>query len=132
AVKALVDAAVAADEPHVAAVLAGDDRYERALAAVTEAQAVLAEYRDDVELQRVLGVRDFAEGLKVRREAVETARRALREVPRPESSGLPAPPPITADGGLGEAYLHYRRALSRRVIAEVRVFPRAAEHRAAL
>jgi site-specific DNA recombinase len=132
AVDALVDLAIAEGEPHVAAVLEGDDRYERALHAVTEAQEALAEYRDDVELQRVLGVRDFAEGLKVRREAVETARRALREVPRPESSGLPAPPPVTEDGDLGEAYVHYRRALSRRVVAEVRVFPRSAGTRLTL
>ena len=45
---------------------------------------------------------------------------------RPEGSGLPTPPPITGDGDLGEAYVHYRRALSRRVIAEVLVFPRTA------
>jgi DNA invertase Pin-like site-specific DNA recombinase len=131
AVEALLDQALAENEPHVAAVLEGDDRYERALATVEEAQDALAEYRDNIELQRLLGVADFAAGLKVRKEAVATAQRALREVPRPETSGLPVPE-VPEGGSLRPAYLAYRRSLCRRVIAEVRVFPRAAATRLTL
>src|SRR5439155_16514389 len=65
--------------PEVMAVAEGSDRYERALAAVEKAAAALAEYRDNVELQRVLGMTDWTEGLRVRKEAYEQARRALRE-----------------------------------------------------
>lgn len=129
--EALLDQALAENEPHVAAVLEGDDRYERALATVEEAQDALAEYRDNIELQQLLGVADFAAGLKVRKEAVATAQRALREVPRPETSGLPVPE-ISENGSLLPAYLAYRRSLCRRVIAEVRVFPRSAATRLTL
>ena len=42
-------------------------------------------YRDDVATQRILGVADWTAGLKARKEAIEKARKALRELPRPES-----------------------------------------------
>lgn len=117
AVAGFVYDAIMSNEPHVAAALADDDRYERALTEVERAREALAEYRDDVELQQVLGVRDFAAGLRVRREAVEAARRALRETPRPE----PIP---DAERQLALPV--------RRVVAEVRVFPRSAPDRLTL
>jgi DNA invertase Pin-like site-specific DNA recombinase len=109
-------------EPHIAAVIEGDTRYTDALVAVEEVQRVLEEYRDNLELQKVLGMADYTEGLRQRKAAVETARRALREVPRP------AP----ADGRkltLEEADLTLRRDFYRRAIAEVFVFPRSAGER---
>lgn len=120
-----LDLAIAEREQHVAAVIEGDTRYADALIAVEDAQHGLAEYRDNIELQRVLGMRDWTEGLRTRREAVEYARRALREVPRPESLSRQ---PMT----LAEFDLDDRRRFYRRVIAEVRVFPRSASQRLTL
>jgi DNA invertase Pin-like site-specific DNA recombinase len=110
-------------EPHVAAVIEGDTRYADALEAVTRAEEALASYRDDVEMQQLLGVTDFKEGLRVRKEAVLTARRALREVP--------APQPMTGREKLTleEFDLADRRRFYARAIAEVLVFPRATGER---
>jgi site-specific DNA recombinase len=117
-----LDLAIGNREPHVAAVIEGDTRYSDALVAVEDAQRALEEYRDNLELQKLLGMVDYTEGLRQRKAAVETARRALREVPRP------AP----ADGRkltLEEADLALRRDFYRRAIAEVLVFPRSAGER---
>jgi DNA invertase Pin-like site-specific DNA recombinase len=94
------------------------ERYSDALDAVEDANRSLAEYRDNVELQRVLGMKDWTEGLRVRKEAIEVARRALRELG-------PKPRPVK----------DVRRLLkdsSRTFVAEVRVYPRVAEHRLAV
>ncbi len=120
-----LDLAVMEREPHVAAVIEGDNRYSDALAAVEDAQRTLAEYRDSPELQRALGLQGFAEGLAVRREAVETARRALRGVPRPDALG-------TRLMTLPEADADDRRRFYRRAIAEVLVYPRSAVERLTL
>jgi DNA invertase Pin-like site-specific DNA recombinase len=122
-----LDLAILNREPHVSAVIEGDTRYADALTAVTEARAALAEYRDSIELQRELGVADFAAGLRVRREAVETARRSLRETPRPDSLDQPILAATLEEAGEEELRRFYRRA-----IAEVKVYPRAAKHRLTL
>jgi DNA invertase Pin-like site-specific DNA recombinase len=114
----MLDQAVADRAPHVAAVIEGDNRYEDALAAVESAKQALADYRDDLEMQKVLGMADFGAGLRVRKEAVETARRALREVPRPA-------PLDRRKMTLAEFDLADRRRFYARVIAEVQVFPRS-------
>jgi hypothetical protein len=123
AVLHLLDLAIAKRAPHVAAVIEGDNRYADALTAVEQAKRALAEYRDNIELQRVLGMADFAEGLRVRKEAVETARRALRNVPRPE------PPRGKRKLTLEEFDHEDRRHFYARLIAEVKVFPRSEPHR---
>lgn len=96
----------------------GDTRYTDALAAVEQTQADLIAYRD-LEIQRELGVQAFAAGLKTRKDAVATARRALRETPRPFEHSLTAEEFAKLD-----ARLYYPR-----LIAEALVFPRSAEHR---
>jgi hypothetical protein len=121
AVAGMVYDAIMENEPHVAATLADDDRYERALVSVEQAQLALAEYRDDIELQRLLGIRDFAAGLQARREGVDTARRALRETPRPTTA-----PQLAADEGA----LPVLPLL--RVVAEVNVHPKVAPDRLTL
>jgi site-specific DNA recombinase len=70
-------------EPHVEAVILGDARYSDALVAVEEARRTFEEFRDSVELQRELGIGSFAQGLKVRKQALELARRELAQVRRP-------------------------------------------------
>jgi DNA invertase Pin-like site-specific DNA recombinase len=130
AVFAAVHQAVEVDEPHVAAVLAGDDRYQRALEAVEQAQQSLAEYRDNVELQQILGIRDFTVGLRARRDAVEVARRALRETPRPDNA-VDRMREFDANDLAGE-YEQYETSLAHRVVAEVRVYPKTSQHRLTL
>jgi DNA invertase Pin-like site-specific DNA recombinase len=114
-----LDIALEEHEPHVAAVIQGDTRYADALAAVEQAQADLVMYRDSLDIQRELGAAGFAAGLKVRKEAIETARRALREVPRPFEKMM-----TKEEFEQLDARLYYPR-----LIAEVRVYPRSAEHR---
>src|SRR6266516_8103187 len=70
-------------EPHVEAVILGDTRYSDALLVVEEARRAFEEFRDSVELQRELGIEGFAKGLKVRKQALELARRELAKVLRP-------------------------------------------------
>jgi DNA invertase Pin-like site-specific DNA recombinase len=117
-----LDLAVSNREPHIAAVIEGDTRYTDALIAVEDAQRTLAEYRDSLELQRELGVADFAAGLRARKEAVELARKELRGMPKPEPSS-------TTEMTLEEFDLADSRRFYARAIAEVLVFPKTAEHR---
>ena len=125
AVKELLSIAIADRAPHIAAVIEGDNRYNDALRAVESAQQALAEYRDSIDIQRELGTADYAAGLRTRREAVEVARRALRDMPRPD----PEPRRLMT---LEEFDLHDRRRFYARCIAEVRVFPRSKAHRLTL
>jgi hypothetical protein len=78
--------AAAEHEPHVEAVLLGDARYTDALLAVDQARRDFEEFRDSVELQRELGIGGFAQGLKVRKDALALARRELAKVRRPARS----------------------------------------------
>jgi hypothetical protein len=71
--------------PYVAAVIEGSDTYERALADVEAAQEDLAEYRDNVEVQRLLGIEGFAAGLATRSDALTLARARLADC-RPAST----------------------------------------------
>jgi DNA invertase Pin-like site-specific DNA recombinase len=112
-------------EPHIAAVIEGDTRYADALDEVQAATDALAEYRDNIEMQKLLGMKDFAAGLKIRKEAVETARRALRELPRPEKLSKKL---MTLD----EFDLDDRRRFYARAIAMVLVYPRSAPERLTL
>jgi DNA invertase Pin-like site-specific DNA recombinase len=84
--------------------------YEEALDAVERAADVLTAYRDSTDLQQVLGLADWTEGLRVRKEAYEQARRALRE------QG-PAPRRVTDARKLLRESLHA-------FIAEVIVYPK--------
>jgi hypothetical protein len=128
-VLAAVHAAIANDEPHVTATLANDDRYQRALDTLTHAQAALADYRDNIELQQLLGIRDFAEGLRARQDKIETARRALRDTARPAANQAPRQFDPT---NLHGEYADYEAALARRIVAEIRLYPLGAEQRLTL
>jgi DNA invertase Pin-like site-specific DNA recombinase len=77
--------AVYAREPHVAAVLEGDDRYERAMAAVEEARVEKEMWRDQVKVSDV-GIDAWRAGLATRQAAEDLARKALREVPAPRTA----------------------------------------------
>jgi DNA invertase Pin-like site-specific DNA recombinase len=79
-VEGLLMQAAVDKEPHVAAVITGDTRYQDAMAEVEEVQRLHDELRDDLDAQRELGTKDWLAALKVRKEAVELARRELSKV----------------------------------------------------
>jgi DNA invertase Pin-like site-specific DNA recombinase len=93
-VSEMVTEAVYADEPHVTAILAGDDRYERALAAVEAARAEVEAYRDGVKVTDVGGVDGWRRGLEARQAELEAARAALRDV-TPTAKPYSKPLPVT-------------------------------------
>jgi hypothetical protein len=74
----LILRAAVAKEPHVAAVIDGDTRYQDALGAVEAALRDLEEYRDDLMLQRELGTKMWAEGLKRARRRCGSRRSSSR------------------------------------------------------
>lgn len=73
--------AVIAREPHVVAILEGDDRYQRALEAVEEARVELGEFIDTVKVTEV-GKDAWIRGKEARQAALDLARKALREIPK--------------------------------------------------
>lgn len=80
----LVQDAALAGNPYVAAVIEGSDAYDHALADVEAAQRDLAEFRDNIEMQRLLGMEGFAAGLATRNEALKLARAKLATLRPPQ------------------------------------------------
>lgn len=115
AVEAALGEALKAGREELLAVAAHGEVYDHALEAVEAANRALAEYRDSTELQQVLGMKDWTEGLRVRKDAVEVARRALRELG-------PQPKPV-------EDIRKLLRESSRAFVSEVKVYPRSAKSR---
>ncbi len=93
-VENLITDAVYAGEPHVVAVLEGDDRYARALEAVEQARRELDTYRSEISVSLV-GAEQWRRDVQVRTAALEAARAALKVVPttRKAYSGKP---PVSA------------------------------------
>jgi len=120
-VEGLIQDAVLSNEAHVVAVLEGDDRYQRALEAVADAQRRLEEFRDDVELVDILGQHGFKQGLKARKEAVQLARDELKRIPPPMRDPYAVP---TIPGESFERWLpRHDREVNARFIARVVVRP---------
>jgi DNA invertase Pin-like site-specific DNA recombinase len=112
--------AAADHEPHVEAVILGDTRYQDALAAVDAARRDFEEFRDSLELQRELGIEGFAKGLKVRKEALEVARRQLAKLrPTAPATGRRAGKPISFDEFIRE----HEREVKARFIEKVILKP---------
>lgn len=94
-VGSLLQMAVVSGEPHVTAILAGDDRYQRALDAVEQARAEVEAYRDGVKVTDVGGVDAWRRGLEARQAELEAARAELKATPattKPYSQPLPVTP----------------------------------------
>lgn len=123
AVIAALNRAISADDQDVIAAVTSDALHRKALADIADAETTLAEYRDNVELQRLLGIADWTAGLEPRKAAVRTARAALAALPPRE---LPAPPTLGDDV---EAFKDEWRRRYREVIAEVQLSARDAAHR---
>lgn len=90
-VAGLILDAVIAGEPHVVAVLEGDNRYQRAFDDVEAAKAEVDAYRDGVGISDVGGVNQWKRGLSVRLAKLEASRRELKATPRPENSKIKLP-----------------------------------------
>jgi DNA invertase Pin-like site-specific DNA recombinase len=66
-----------ADDPAIEAVARGHTEYHDALDEVERRQRLHDEFRDDLDAQEELGMKDFMAALRIRREALELARREL-------------------------------------------------------
>jgi DNA invertase Pin-like site-specific DNA recombinase len=117
-VASLIFRALVSKERHVMAVATGDRRYQHALEAVEGARRDLEEYRDDLTLQRELGTKSWAEGLKPRKEALRLAQEQLAKVPPP---GKPAK--VTPLAPTVEQYVTLMREANRRFLDRVEVRP---------
>lgn len=109
---AIQDAALAG-EPHVVAVIEGDTRYADAMGAVEQARRDYEEFRDSIEIQRELGVADFAAGLKTRKAALAVARQELGKVPPPHEDGAQS----KSDGSGGASAAEVEDALAAQNVA---------------
>jgi DNA invertase Pin-like site-specific DNA recombinase len=107
-------------EPHIAAVITGDTRYQDAMAEVESAQLLHDELRDDLDAQRALGTKDWLAALKVRKEALELARQELARVRPASGKGKRG----QAKGMTYEAFLEeYERESNARFIERVVLKP---------
>jgi len=71
---------VYAGEPHVIAVLEGDDRYAQALGAVEQARLELDTYREKIKVSDV-GAEAWKRDVAARRAALDLARVELKRIP---------------------------------------------------
>lgn len=83
--ESLLQDAVLAGEPHVIAILEGDNRYQRALDAVEKARVELDTYRAEIKVSDV-GAEQWKRDVQVRTAAVEVARQALKSIPKPNTA----------------------------------------------
>jgi DNA invertase Pin-like site-specific DNA recombinase len=107
----LIQAAVVGNEPHVIAVLQGDDRYQRALDAVEAARVELETYRATIRVSDV-GADAWKRDVATRQAALDLARAELRS--------LPAPPrdPYAVPTLAGEAFSEWLPRHEREVNAQ--------------
>jgi DNA invertase Pin-like site-specific DNA recombinase len=116
----MLTSAVVAGEPHVTAVLAGDDRYERALDAVEQAQVELDTYRAEVKISDV-GRDAWLADVATRQAALDLAREALRSIPAPAPRriGKPGREMTFAAALPGLEREHFARFIDRVVVLPV-------------
>ena len=104
---------------HVAAVMEGDDRYERALDAVKEAAAERDHWRDQVSVLKT-GEDNWTRGLEAREAALAESRKALRAIPAPRAArGKRDTTPVSFE----EALPHLDREHIGRFVSRVVVRP---------
>jgi DNA invertase Pin-like site-specific DNA recombinase len=119
-VEGLLMQAAVDKEPHVAAVITGDTRYQDAMAEVEQMQRLHDELRDNLDAQRALGTKDWLAALKVRKEALELARRELSKVRPANGNGKRK----TNQAATFEAFLEeYERESNSRFIDRVVLKP---------
>jgi DNA invertase Pin-like site-specific DNA recombinase len=92
----LVTQAVLDEVPEVIAILAGDDRYQRALDAVGQARAELDTYRAEIKVSDV-GAEAWKRDVAARKVALDLARAELRATPAVGQEAYSKEIPVTAE-----------------------------------
>jgi hypothetical protein len=86
----LIQAAIVRNEPHLIAVLEGDDRYQRALEAVEAVRLELETYRATIRVSDV-GAEAWKRDVATRQGALDLAREELRSIPAPRRDPFDVP-----------------------------------------
>jgi hypothetical protein len=119
-VGSLVQAAVIRNEPHVLAVLEGDDRYQRALAAVEAARVELETYRATIKVSDV-GAEAWKRDVATRQTALDLAREELRSISPPKRD--PYAVPTIAGESFEQGLPSHEREVNAQFIERVVVQP---------
>jgi DNA invertase Pin-like site-specific DNA recombinase len=118
-IRGLLEDAVYAEEPHVIAILQGDDRYQRALAAVEAAREEMETFIAEVKVTDI-GKHAWVQGKEARQAALDQARAELRAIPAPKPAKNARGKPITFDEALpGLEREHIARFIDRVVVKPV-------------
>jgi DNA invertase Pin-like site-specific DNA recombinase len=117
-VQGVLQDAVIAGEPHVTAVLSGDDRFQRALEAVEQAREELDFYRANIKVTDV-GRDAWLADVAIRQAALDTARAELKGIPKTKKPYSGPYPGASADA-IGAAM---DRDASARLVRKVVVKP---------
>lgn len=122
-----LDELVAANDPRVIRALQTDERYDAAVEEVEVAKAELAAFIDAADVA-LLGRDGFRRGVEVRQTKVDAARRALRELSRPERVARATT--FMEKGTAGE-YREFQRMLLHRLVEECALRPAGVRGRGA-
>jgi DNA invertase Pin-like site-specific DNA recombinase len=114
--------AVVTEVPEVIAVLAGDDRYQRALDVVEDARAELETFIAEVSITDI-GKHAWIAGKKAREGKLVEARKQLRDTPAPSSDSAKLAKMTTATHTYEEALAEMERAQHARYIDRILVRP---------
>src|SRR3990170_210520 len=116
----MILAAVVRNEPHVIAVLEGDDRYQRALGAVEAARVELETYRATIKVSDV-GAEAWKRDVATRQTALDLAREQLRSMPAPTRD--PYAVPTSAGESFSEWLPRHEREVNAQFLDRVVVRP---------
>jgi DNA invertase Pin-like site-specific DNA recombinase len=116
----LIQAAVMHREPHVIAVLEGDDRYQRALDRVEAARLELETYRATIRVSDV-GAEAWKRDVATRQAALDLARGELRSLPAPARD--PYAVPTIAGESFSEWLPRHEREVNAQFLERVVVRP---------
>jgi DNA invertase Pin-like site-specific DNA recombinase len=119
-VDSMILAAVVRKEPHVIAVLEGDDRYQRALGAVEAARVELETYRATIRVSDV-GAEAWKRDVATRQAALDLAREQLRTLPAPTRD--PYAVPTIAGESFAEWLPRHEREVNAQFLDRVVVRP---------
>jgi DNA invertase Pin-like site-specific DNA recombinase len=118
-IRGLLQDAVYAEEPHVIAILQGDDRYRRALEAVEAARKEMETFIVEVKVTDI-GKHAWVQGKEARQAALDQARSELRATPAPKPSKNARGKTITFDEALpGLEREHLGRFIDRVIVKPV-------------
>ncbi len=106
-------------EPHIVAIMEGDDRYQKALERVEKARLELDTYRAEIKVSDV-GVEQWKRDVAIRQAALDLARAELKATPAPEpSKKFPVSEYTFEEAEPGLAREHNARFIARVVVKPV-------------